>query len=109
MRHEVAREPVKLSACLSPSRHGVFYFRWPLPSADRQGRRPEFVFVDAAPRLASALVALRRNDLPIRRRTVYTQRTLRAHAPKHMDAEQRADCRDEHSSHWSQDACKHAR
>ncbi|MDR9394907.1 MAG: hypothetical protein RI571_11455 [Roseovarius sp.] len=30
---------MKLSAYLSPSRHGVFYFRWPLPSADRQSRR----------------------------------------------------------------------
>ena len=29
---------MKLSAYLSPSRHGVFYFRWPLPSADRQSR-----------------------------------------------------------------------
>lgn len=30
---------MKLSAYLSSSRHGVFYFRWPLPSAERQGRR----------------------------------------------------------------------
>lgn len=30
---------MKLSAYLSPSRHGVYYFRWPLPSPDRQGRR----------------------------------------------------------------------
>ena len=30
---------MKLSAYLSPSRHGVYYFRWPLPSADRQSRR----------------------------------------------------------------------
>jgi len=29
---------MKLSAYLSPSRHGVFYFRWPLPAADRQSR-----------------------------------------------------------------------
>ena len=30
---------MKLSAFLSPSRHGVYYFRWPLPSPDRQSRR----------------------------------------------------------------------
>lgn len=30
---------MKLSAYLSPSRHGVFYFRWPLPSPNRQSRR----------------------------------------------------------------------
>ena len=30
---------MKLSAYLSPSRHGVYYFRWPLPSSDRQTRR----------------------------------------------------------------------
>lgn len=30
---------MKLSAYLSPSRHGIFYFRWPLPSADRQSRK----------------------------------------------------------------------
>ena len=30
---------MKLSAYLSPSRLGVFYFRWPLPSADRRSRR----------------------------------------------------------------------
>lgn len=30
---------MKLSAYLSPSRHGVFYFRWPLPSPDCQSRR----------------------------------------------------------------------
>lgn len=30
---------MKLSAFLSPSRHGVYYFRWPLHSADRQSRR----------------------------------------------------------------------
>ncbi|HMQ42372.1 MAG TPA: site-specific integrase [Paracoccus sp. (in: a-proteobacteria)] len=30
---------MKLSAYLSPSRHGVFYFRWPLPCGDRQTRR----------------------------------------------------------------------
>ena len=30
---------MKLSAFLSPSRHGVYYFRWPLPSPDRQNRK----------------------------------------------------------------------
>lgn len=30
---------MKLSAFLSPSRHGVYYFRWPLPSPDRKSRR----------------------------------------------------------------------
>ncbi|WP_425320956.1 DUF6538 domain-containing protein [Acuticoccus sediminis] len=30
---------MKLDAYLSPSRHGIFYFRWPLPPArDRSGR-----------------------------------------------------------------------
>jgi len=30
---------MKLSAYLSPSRHGVYYFRWPLPRAEDQKRR----------------------------------------------------------------------
>ncbi|WP_085879551.1 site-specific integrase [Roseisalinus antarcticus] len=30
---------MKLSAFLSPSRHGVYYFRWPLPSVNWQSRR----------------------------------------------------------------------
>ncbi|ABG32580.1 integrase [Roseobacter denitrificans] len=30
---------MKLSAYLSPSRHGVYYFRWPLPQAEEQKRR----------------------------------------------------------------------
>jgi hypothetical protein len=29
---------MKLSAYLSPSRHGIYYFRWPLPSKDQQKR-----------------------------------------------------------------------
>lgn len=29
---------MKLSSYLSPSRHGVFYFRWPLPSSEGQSR-----------------------------------------------------------------------
>lgn len=30
---------MKLSAYLSPSRHGIYYFRWPLPVAEDQARR----------------------------------------------------------------------
>ena len=30
---------MKLSAYLSPSRHGVYYFRWPLPRAEDRKRR----------------------------------------------------------------------
>lgn len=30
---------MKLSAYLSPSRHGIYYFRWPLPRADELRRR----------------------------------------------------------------------
>lgn len=30
---------MKLSAYLSPSRHGVYYFRWPLPQAEDQRRK----------------------------------------------------------------------
>lgn len=30
---------MKLSAYLSPSRHGVYYFRWPLPRAEDHKRR----------------------------------------------------------------------
>lgn len=29
---------MKLSAYLSPSRHGIFYFRWPLPHSGREKR-----------------------------------------------------------------------
>ena len=29
---------MKLSAYLSPSRHGVYYFRWPLPRSEQRQR-----------------------------------------------------------------------
>jgi hypothetical protein len=30
---------MKLSAYLSPSRHGVYYFRWPLPECEHRKRQ----------------------------------------------------------------------
>lgn len=30
---------MKLSAYLSPSRHGVYYFRWPIPECEHRKRQ----------------------------------------------------------------------
>lgn len=56
--------------------------------------RPEFVIVDGAPGLESALIALWGAELPIQRCTVHKHRNLLGHAPKHMHDELTEDYRD---------------
>ncbi|MEW6294667.1 MAG: IS256 family transposase [Pseudomonadota bacterium] len=57
-------------------------------------RRPEFVIVDGAPGLETALVALWGEELPIQRCSVHKHRNLLGHAPKHMHDELTEDYRD---------------
>jgi len=66
-----------------------------LEDLDARGlKRPEFVIIDGAPGLESALVALWGEDLPIQRCTVHKHRNLLAHAPKHLHDELTEDYRD---------------
>lgn len=66
-----------------------------LDGLDARGlTRPAFVIVDGAPGLATALVALWGEELPIQRCTVHKHRNLLAHAPKHLHDELTEDDRD---------------
>jgi transposase-like protein len=66
-----------------------------LQDLDARGlKRPDFVIVDGAPGLESALVALWGEELPIQRCTVHKHRNLLGHAPKHMHDELTEDYRD---------------
>jgi putative transposase len=60
----------------------------------RNLKRPELVFVDGAPGLEAALVALWGEELPIQRCTVHKHRNLLGHAPKQMHDELSEDYRD---------------
>lgn len=60
----------------------------------RDLRAPEFVVVDGAPGLETALTELWGEDLPIQRCTVHKHRNLLAHAPKHLHTEIGEDYRD---------------
>jgi transposase-like protein len=66
-----------------------------LDDLDARGlKRPEFVVVDGAPGLETALTALWGEDLRIQRCTVHKLRNLLGHAPKHLHDELAEDYRD---------------